>query len=407
MLEIENMKYSVKNLVKRKTRSLLTILSIFIGIVMIFIFISFGWGLSDYVNTIASESGADKFIVQAKGVGAPGIDQTVKLFDDDVEAVEKTKGVAELAAYYFRSFEVEKDGKKVYVYGIAHNGENLPKQLMIELNSISGIEVGRDLKKGETGKTVLGYNYGLKDKVFEKPVKLGDKILINGRKLEVIGFYPSVGNPQDDTNVFVTDEELKLMFSDEDLSYAMIIGRVANKDKIDATIEDIEKSLRRERGLKEGKEDFYVQSFQELIDQFSTALDIIIGFIVLIALISVIVSAVNTTNTMVTSVLERTKEIGIMKAVGARNSVIRNIFLFESSLLGLVAGVLGITAGYICTEIGKAALIGVGYGFLQPHYSPMLFFGAILFSTVVGTISGVAVAIQASKQNPVDSLRYE
>ena len=91
MLPIENIKYSLKNLMSRKTRSFLTILSIFIGIMTVFIFVSFGLGLYNYVNTLAGESGADKLYVQAKGSGAPGIDQTFKLGDSDVEAIGKNK----------------------------------------------------------------------------------------------------------------------------------------------------------------------------------------------------------------------------------------------------------------------------------------------------------------------------
>ena len=81
------------------------------------------------------------------------------------------------------------------------------------------------------------------------------------------------------------------------------------------------------RNLEEGKEDFTVQSFDDLLEDFSNALDLIIGFVVLIAFISVIVSTINTANTMITSVLERYKEIGILKAVGAKNSEIFKIYL--------------------------------------------------------------------------------
>ena len=150
-----------------------------------------------------------------------------------------------------------------------------------------------------------------------------------------------------------------------------------------------------------------MQSFEELIESFSNVLNIIIGFIILIALISVLVSAVNTANTMITSVLERYKEIGILKAIGAKNSDIFWIFLFESSFLGFVAGVLGVLLGWGFASLAGSVLTNLGWGFLAPYYSGYLFAGLILFATVTGAISGVIPAIRASKTNTVDALRYE
>ena len=144
-----------------------------------------------------------------------------------------------------------------------------------------------------------------------------------------------------------------------------------------------------------------------MIDSYASALKIIIGFVILIALISVVVSAVNTANTMITSVLERIKEIGIIKSIGARNSEIFTIFLFESGFLGFVAGALGVLLGYISTYIVGRVLESLGWGFLAPYYNIYLFIGCILFATITGAISGVWPAMNASKINPVDALRYE
>ena len=144
-----------------------------------------------------------------------------------------------------------------------------------------------------------------------------------------------------------------------------------------------------------------------MIDAYSSALDIVIGFIIMIALVSVVVSAVNTANTMITSVLERYKEIGILKAIGARNSEIFTIFLFESAFLGFVAGIIGIGVGYMGTEIARIVLENLGWSFLAPYYSWWLFGACLLFAVLTGAISGVVPAISASKTNTVDALRYE
>lgn len=113
-------------------------------------------------------------------------------------------------------------------------------------------------------------------------------------------------------------------------------------------------------------------------------------------------------NTMFTSVLERTKEIGVMKAIGAKNSQVLSLFLVESGLYGLGGGLIGIALGI---GFAKAAqLIAsqfIGSAFLDVQVNWMLVIGALIFSFVIGCLSGIAPARRASKLNPVESLRYE
>lgn len=406
MFELENVKYVLKKLWARKSRSFLTILSIFIGITTIFVFISFGLGLYNYVDDLAETSGVDKFIVQPSGVGAPGIDTTFALKDKDVNIIEKTQGVKRTASFYLKAVEVEKDGIKKYVFLMGHGTTNSELQLLSDIMTVK-IYQGRNLKKGDLNKVVLGYNYQLDNSVFKKALKTNDKIMINGKKFEIVGFYDQIGNPSDDSNIYMIQDAMKLFFAGKELSYGMIVGQVENKDDISKVVESVKKNLRNSRNQEIGKEDFFVQTYEELIAQFSIILNIIIGFIILIALISVVVSAINTANTMVTSVIERIPEIGIMKSIGATNAAIRNLFLLESSILGLVGGLIGVLLGYIISSTLGNILNTLGWGFLSPQYTPTLFLGLIIFSISVGTLSGVFVAVKAARQNPVDALRYE
>ncbi len=133
----------------------------------------------------------------------------------------------------------------------------------------------------------------------------------------------------------------------------------------------------------------------------------VVGFIIAIAFVSVFVSAINTANTMITTVLERTKEVGIIKSVGAKNSEVLGIFLFESSVLGLLAGLGGVGVGWLFSSAAGSLLDNLGYGFLSPAFPPILFIGCILFAMITGGLSGIIPAIRASKIRPVDALRYE
>lgn len=401
MISEESVKYSLKNIEHRKTRSALTIFSVFIGITTIFIFISFGWGLYDYVNSFTSGTSADKITVQPKGMGAPGMDETFSFSEKDLKAVERSAGVKEAEGMYAKVVEVKKDDVKKYVMIMSLDPK---KSLMTELSNMK-IFRGRTLQSGDVKKVVLGYNYLIDNKIFPNKLDINDKIIINEEDFRVVGFYAEVGNPQDDSNVYILPGTMRAIFSNV-TGYAMIIGRV-DINSMNTTIANVERNLRSSRNVERGKEDFYVASFEDLIASYMSALNIVIGFVILIALISVLVSAINTANTMITSVLERTKEIGVLKAIGAKNSEIFNIFLFESGFLGAVAGILGVIAGGTLTFVGGAILDNLGWGFLSPHYSTSLFVGCVLFATITGALSGVVPAISASKTNIVDALRYE
>jgi len=399
----ESVKYSLNNIRKSKARSILTILSIFVGIATIFIFVSYGWGLYDYIDEFTSSSSADKLLIQPKGgMGVPGLDTTFPLLDDDVSVIENTPGIFEATGMYMKVGEIEQDNSKKYVF-VAGYDPDLP--LIMELSDIEVVE-GRELRAGDSGKVTLGYNYMLKNKIFPKAYAVNSKINVQGQDLRIVGFYEKVGNPQDDSNIYMTNDFLSEVYSDDDLAYGMILAR-ADKDNVDEVADRVEKKLRQHRDLDEGKEDFSVQSYADLLESFTIVLNIVIGFIILIAFISIVVSAVNTANTMITSVLERFKEIGVLKSIGARNAEIFKIFLFESGFLGFVAGCIGVLVGWGGANLGATILDNLGYGFLSPHYSWVLFVGLIGFATFTGAISGMLPAWRASKINAVDALRYE
>ena len=401
MTSVESINYSLRNLKKSKSRSILTILSIFAGIATIFIFISFGLGLYNYIDEISSSSTADKILIQPKGSSAAGLDDTFSLTESDMRAIDNTQGVLETSGSYFNVVNVERKDNNIYGFVMSVDPKNT---MMLDLFDID-IEKGRMLTSGDSRAVVLGYNYMFDEKIFPRGLDLNSKVELNGNEAKVVGFFESVGNPQDDSQVYVTENFFKDIYGDN-VSYGMILAR-ADKDDIEGTSERIKKSLRKSRDLDEGSEDFTVQSYNDMIESYSSALNIVIGFILLIALVSVLVSAVNTANTMITSVLERYKEIGVLKAIGARNSEIFHIFLFESAFLGFVAGLIGIGIGYLFTEIAGAILKNLGWGFLQPFYSWQLFAGCLLFAVLTGAISGVMPAINASRINTVDALRYE
>ncbi len=401
MISKEIAKYSLNNLYKRKSRSALTIISIMAGIATIFIFVSFGLGLYSYINSFVTSGTADKVTVQAKGGSLTG-SIAYGLGDKDLTTVERTSGVYAATGYYMKTAQIE--SRNAVKYAFIMGGD--PKKLYL-IDELSGLKIdkGRELQSNDVDKVVLGYNYELDNKIFTKGLKVNDVVTIQGQKAKIIGFYQSVGNPGDDSNIYATDDFFKKLYPN-DTNYYMIIAKV-NTENVTQMVDNIIKNIRNERNEKKGQEDFAVASFDQLLSSYSSALNIVVGFIILIALISVLVSAINTSNTMITSVLERMKEIGVIKSIGARNSEVLGLFLFESGVLGIVAGILGVLLGFGLTELGGYILNSLGWGFLQPAYNIWLFAGCIAFATLTGAISGVIPAINASRVRPVEALRYE
>ncbi len=400
----ELLKYALINVWKRKMRSGLTILSILIGITAIYALVSFGVGLQNYVDTIAQEAGIDKLFLQANGIGAPGTDSNFFISKDDIDFVSKINGVQEISGMYMGIIEVEKKRQKKFVFGM---GLNTDKIDFVNEAFTFEVEEGRNLKKGDLDKVVLGHNYKLENKLFDDPIVLGEKISFNGKIFEVVGFYEEVGNPQDDTNVYMTYETFELMFPDKKNEFGWAMIR-ANKNVNPSDLaKRIQERLRKHKGQEKGKEDFFVQTFEDALAIFNNVILILNGILVLIALISLIVAGVNTANTMYTAVIERTNEIGIMKAVGAKNKDIMMVFIAESAMIGFIGGVLGILLGFLISTTGGAIAQAGGFGFLQPAFPLWLTALCLSFSIAIGALSGTLPAIRASKLRPVDALRYE
>jgi putative ABC transport system permease protein len=404
MINKETILYSLRNLEQRKARSLLTVFSVLLGIAAIFIFISFGLGLQAYISEMSTQTYADKVSIMGLGGAAPGMDPSFALSEEDLDAVEKSSGVKEATGIFFKAAEITQNGNLKYTFLISYDPAT---PLVWEFFGDIGIRKGRLLRPGEKGKAVLGFSYIVEDKIFPKAYDINDKIEVDGEEITIVGIMDSVGSPPDDAQIYITNEYFKELYPEEgEDGYSWAIARV-DIDNMDNAIENIEKNLRKTRNLEEGKEDFFVQSFVDLVESFSGAFDIVVGFIVLIALVSVLVSAINTANTMITSVLERTKEVGIIKSVGAKNSEVLGIFLFESAFLGFVAGVAGVGVGWLFSSAAGKLLISLGWGFISPVFPTALFVGCILFAVITGSVSGIMPAIRASKIKPVDALRYE
>ena len=216
------LKYAMTNLWDRRTRSWLTVLSILMGIMAIFALLSFGLGIQRYVEEIGEDSGADKLFLQSKGLGAPGTDSNFFISKDDIIFLGKIRGVKDLAGLYIQGSAIKFNSQIKYNWAMGND----PKEWeFVEQSFGGGIGKGRALKSGDTNKAVLGYNYQLEDKIFGKGIVLGDKIEINNREFDVVGFYSEIGNPSDDANIYLTDEAIELMYPNTKTNMVLLYCR--------------------------------------------------------------------------------------------------------------------------------------------------------------------------------------
>jgi putative ABC transport system permease protein len=395
-------KLAFKNLRTRKVRTWLTMLGIFIGIAAVVSLISLGQGLQEAINEQFEMMGTDKILITPGG-SFFGIGGGAELTKDDMEVVKKNKDVKGIAEFLYKVGKVEfrDEVKYTWVMGLPL-GEN--KKIVEDIQSFD-IEKGRDLEEGDKYKVVITYLIN-RGEYFDEEVTLRDKIIIEDKEFKVVGSVARIGNPDDDSSIWIPIETARELLNEPD-KVDMILVQVQKGKDPDKVAEEIKKELRKFRDVEEGEEDFTIQTYQNLIDSFNTVFNIVQIVVIGIAAISLIVGGIGIMNTMYTAVLERTNEIGVMKAIGGKNSDVLLIFLLESGTLGLAGGAIGIGLGIGFSKLVEFIAVQTGTTLLKAYFPWYLIVGALAFSFIVGTISGIFPARRAARLKPVDALRYE
>ncbi len=396
---------AVRNLRKRKLRTWLTMLGIFISIATIFLLISLSLGLQNAVKAQFETLGTDKFFILPKTgfLGLPGSVGGDILTEKDIQTISKIRGIKDYTYVAITNAKVEFSGETKYFMVIGLPLDHT--QIYTETNAWKA-EEGTMFKAGDEGSVLLG-NLFKTGNVFQKPVRAGNKITINGKDFKVRSIATPIGNPSDDTSIIMTLDDFRTLFNISERVDEIVV-QVTSGETVKDVADRTEKKLRQSKGQTEKTQDFSISTPEELLGSFQTILNILTGFLGGIAAISLLVGGVGIANTMYTSVLERTREIGVMKAIGAKNKNILLIFLIESGLLGLVGAAIGVGLGYGAGKIIESiAANALGTNLLQIATPWYLIFGCLMFGFLIGAVSGTLPARRASKIKVVDALRYE
>ena len=403
-------KVATGNLFHRKTRSWLTMIGIFIGIAAVVALISLGQGMKEAIGNVFLNIGSDKLAVMAKSglqfAGPPGSSAASNLTTHDADIIKRVKGVDEVGARLIKPAKLEFGNEVKFYFAASMPDDDEGRKLITEFNRYETDE-GRLLKKGDRLKAFIGNSVANKG-VFRKKIELGNKLKINDAEFEVIGILKKTGNPQQNRVVIIPEDALREVLQIDKNKVDVIAVKVQKGVDINKVAADIEQAMRRDRNLDIGKEDFQVQTPQQILSTLNDILTIVEIVLIGIAAISLLVGGIGIANTMYTAVIERTKEIGVMKSIGAQNRDILFIFVIESGMLGLVGGAIGIALGIAMSKLVEyLAFQFLGTSLIKAFFPWYLIAGALLFSFLVGTVSGFFPARQAANLKPVDAIRYE
>jgi len=421
------LKLAFNILVHSKIRSWLAIIGIVIGVASVIAIMSLGQGMQQELESNLGTLGADIvtiYLGREKASGPGGgfkrmhgggmsgdtseISERVpkNLTNREVQALKLVPNIKHIGGVVSGKGDMNylSETSGVSVQGV---DTKVWKHIVI-----TGLSSGRYLSQGDKNVIVIGSSVA--EGLFKQDIQINRAVMIEGKPFRVVGILEaSTGFGSSDRTVYMPIETAREVLEDigDKNKFDSIVIKVKDANLLEETEEKITNKLKLVRAVTEQTKDFTISSVKATQETISGMLNSMTLFLGAIAAISLIVGAIGIANTMFTTVMQKTKEIGIMKAVGAKNRTIMLIFLLNSAMIGLVGGILGGVLGIILSSwvpimLGAASIMPGRFG-LSTLVTPELVIFVIGFSIFIGLVSGAIPAYRASRMNPVDSLRFE
>lgn len=394
---MEILRFVINNMFEKKSRVLLTISGIIIGIFTFTIFIFMSQGLSNAISEQFTSFGVNVLTVQPADAPGGGPPVGEGLTDTDVERIKQVISDSKYVApsiFYSGRYEYNREFQSIVTLSYRSEDFSLVSEDL-------GFEIfeGRNLRPSDSSSVVLGAK-AARD-TFERELEVGNSIEIEDRKFRVIGILEERGDLFVDNSMLMPFDDIQEI-SGQDTYSAIRVSFFDNAD-LEENIQAIERRLN-PNGEEKRVE---ISSPQQAVEQFNQILGVLTLIISFVSGVALVVGGINVMNTMYSNVLERINEISVMKAIGATNSDIRNIFLVESFILGFVGSFIGFILAYGLAE-GLSYLITNFANYNVPVYFDFGFFlGVLLVTSFFAMLFGTYPAIRGSKVNPADNLRDE
>lgn len=405
MLFTESVRIAVNALFANKLRSLLTMLGIIIGVGAVIAMVAVGMGVTQRVTDSIASLGSNMLIIRpgasmSGGLrGAAGSRTTLK-FEDAVAIKKKVKDVDYVSPTVQKNYQVVYGNQN---WNTSVTGVTQEYMSIRDLSVTTGSFITEEDMNTRNRVAVIGMTVA--SNLFGEANPVGKTIRVNNQPYRVIGVLESkgqssVGQDQDDVVIVPLTTAMDRLLA---VTYVQTINvQVSSQQKMDNVQKDIETLLRQRHHLTGGKDDdFQVQNLTSLMSTMNETTTMLTLFLGSIAAISLIVGGIGIMNIMMVSVTERTREIGIRKALGATFKDIMTQFLIESVVIGVIGGVLGILFGIAAAQaISK-------FGDFQTviTVSPILL--SFAFSVGIGLFFGIYPARKAALLDPIEALRYE
>jgi len=371
---------AVKNIFRQKTRTALTITGILIGIGTVVALGSISEGIYSMITEEMQFLGGTIMVYSKGSSGFMTGFEGSEITEENVEEFEDFSGVKEVVPYVMRIGEIKiGQGPTSMIFGIAPKDIDFFKSRGTELDS------GREIEEGDTYQALIGYKYAE-----ENSLEVGDSIELKKNSFEIVGIIEEINSDIDNSIIIPVDTMMNIYNMDNYKSLFIVPEDVT---KIDVVAEDLKSSF----------DDFEFTTSTDIINQMASIVDTIRFFTIGISSIAAVVGGLGVMNTMIMSVLERRREIGIMKAIGATNKYILTQILIESVMISLIGGLIGILIG----GLGSYSLRFVSAGLARAEVTINLVVGSLLFAISLGLIGGLYPAWKAAKLDPIEAIRYE
>ena len=423
-------KLALSNLAHSKLRTWLTITGIVIGVTAVVLIISIGNVLQASVQSQLGGLGADVVSVspgfsraqsefggfRGGGPGGGGFgggregSSQANLTTKDLQAVLLDPSI--------KAATGSLSGRATIAFGAENSTAQVkgidPRAWNEFYSSTDTISTGRELTSSDTNAVVLGSR--LASQRFKRPVTTSSVVEIEGKIFRVVGVLAEGGSfGGDDNSILMPISQARIVLGSGSEQLSSISAKVSNAGQLDSITAELDQRLQYSRHVNNATKDFTITAAQSIRERISSVTSTISLFLGGIAAISLLVGAIGIANTMFMTVLERTKQIGVFKALGAKKSEVTRLFLIEAGVLGLAGGVIGVmlslAISFLLSEAGIGLSLPAGPGSRGGGgvalITPELIGFALLFSTIIGMVAGYVPAKQAASLKPVEALKYE